>query len=103
MPWIETLCAFSLLVVLVNALWPRRRADAEVTVNDESMTTVELKVAGMHCNGCVQSVKRALLEVAGVSEAEVWLEEGLARVKGNGFSTELLLSAVTALGFTAES
>ena len=103
MPWFETVCAVALLVVLVNALWPRRRAEAGVTVEDEGLTTFELKVAGMHCNGCVQSVKRALSEVAGVTEAEVWLDDGLARVKGRGFSTELLLAAVTALGFTAEN
>jgi copper chaperone CopZ len=74
-----------------------------VAVHDESLTTVELKVGGMHCNGCVQSVQRALSEVAGVTEAEVWLDEGRARVRGNDFSTDLLLAAVTALGFSAES
>jgi uncharacterized membrane protein YraQ (UPF0718 family)/copper chaperone CopZ len=103
MSWFEITCAAVLFVVLVNALRPRRRVDPEVTVKDETLTTVELKVGGMHCNGCVQSVKRALSEVTGVTEAEVRLDEGLARVKGNGFSTELLLSAVTALGFTAET
>jgi hypothetical protein len=103
LPWFETTCAVVLLAVLVNALRPRRRMDAEVIAEDETLTTVEIKIGGMHCNGCVQSVKRALLEVAGVTEAEVWLDEGLARVRGNGFSTEKLLSAVTALGFTAES
>ena len=64
--------------------------------------TVEIKVGGMRCNGCVQSVKRALSEIAGVTEAEVWLDEGLARVRGNGFSTDVLVAAVTALGFSAE-
>jgi uncharacterized membrane protein YraQ (UPF0718 family)/copper chaperone CopZ len=103
MPWFETTCALVLLVVLANALRPRRRVDEEETVEDTTVTTVEIKVGGMHCNGCVQSVKRALSEVAGVTEAEVWLDEGLARVRGKGFSTELLLAAVTALGFTAES
>lgn len=103
MPWFETACAVVLLTVLVNALRPRRRVDTGVTVEDDTLTTVEFKVGGMHCNGCIQSVKRALSEVAGVTEAEVWLDEGLARVKGRGFSTELLLSAVTALGFTAEN
>jgi len=103
MSWFEITCAAVLFVVLVNALRPRRRVDEELTVKNENLTTVELTVGGMHCNGCVQSVKRALSEVAGVTEAEVWLDEGLARVKGNGFSTELLLAAVTALGFTAKS
>jgi len=103
LPWFEATSAIVLLVVLVNALRPQRRVEAEVTVEDESLRTVEINVGGMHCNGCVQSVKRALSEVAGVTEAEVWLDEGKARVRGNGFSTDLLLAAVTALGFTAET
>ena len=70
---------------------------------DDGLKTVELEVGGMHCNGCVQSVKRALSEVVGVTEAEVWLDQGRARVRGTGFSTEDLVGAVTSLGFTAAS
>ena len=44
------------------------------------MQTVELKVEGMDCQGCVQSVTRMLNGVPGVAQVEVSLEEQRARV-----------------------
>ena len=44
------------------------------------METVELKVEGMDCQGCVKSVTRMLSGVAGVEKVDVSLEEGRARV-----------------------
>ena len=44
------------------------------------METVELKVEGMDCQGCVKSVSRMLSGVAGVQQVEVSLDEGRARV-----------------------
>ena len=44
------------------------------------METVELKVEGMDCQGCVQSVTRMLSGVAGVQAVDVSLEEARARV-----------------------
>jgi copper chaperone len=45
-----------------------------------AMETVELKVEGMDCQGCVKSVTRMLSGVAGVQGVDVSLEEGRARV-----------------------
>jgi copper chaperone len=45
-----------------------------------AMETVELKVGGMDCQGCVQSVTRMLSGVPGVEKVDVSLEEGRARV-----------------------
>jgi copper chaperone len=44
------------------------------------METVELKVEGMDCEGCVKSVTRMLSGVAGVENVDVSLAEGRARV-----------------------
>jgi len=44
------------------------------------METVEMKVEGMDCEGCVKSVTRMLSGVAGVEKVDVSLEEGRARV-----------------------
>ena len=44
------------------------------------METVELKVEGMDCQGCVKSVTRMLSGVAGVQQVDVSLEAGRARV-----------------------
>jgi len=44
------------------------------------METVELKVEGMDCQGCVKSVTRMLYGVAGVANVDVSLEQGHARI-----------------------
>lgn len=44
------------------------------------MQTVELKVEGMTCQGCVKSVTRTLSGVAGVANVEVSLADSRARV-----------------------
>jgi copper chaperone len=44
------------------------------------METVELKVEGMDCQGCVKSVTRMLSGVPGVEKVEVSLEAGKATV-----------------------
>ena len=46
----------------------------------EPMETVELKVEGMDCEGCVKSVTRMLSGVPGVSNVDVSLAEARARV-----------------------
>ena len=44
------------------------------------METIELKVEGMDCQGCVKSVTRMLSGVAGVEKVDVSLENASARV-----------------------
>ncbi|HYL23704.1 MAG TPA: heavy-metal-associated domain-containing protein [Burkholderiales bacterium] len=44
------------------------------------MQTVELKVEGMDCQGCVKSVTRMLYGVAGVAQVDVSLEQSRARI-----------------------
>lgn len=44
------------------------------------MDTVELKVEGMDCDGCVKSVTRMLSAVPGVSGVDVSLAQACARV-----------------------
>jgi len=44
------------------------------------METVELKVEGMDCEGCVKSVTRMLSGVPGVQRVDVSLSQGNAKV-----------------------
>jgi uncharacterized membrane protein YraQ (UPF0718 family)/copper chaperone CopZ len=103
MSWFETASALVLLAVLINALRPRRRTDGAETMTGDDERVLELKVDGMRCNGCVTSVQRALSEIAGVTDAEVQLDEGRALIRGDGFSVQELVDAVTSLGFDAHS
>jgi uncharacterized membrane protein YraQ (UPF0718 family)/copper chaperone CopZ len=103
MPWFELVCAIVLLAVLVNALRPHRSAEGagdSMAVDDRIL---ELKVDGMRCNGCVTSVQRALSEIAGVTDADVRLDEGRALIRGEGYSIQELIEAVNSLGFEART
>jgi uncharacterized membrane protein YraQ (UPF0718 family)/copper chaperone CopZ len=101
MPWIETASAVILLAVLINAVRPQRRKDGGEEVREDHEKVLELKVEGMRCNGCVESVQRALVETAGVTGADVSLDEGLARIRGRDFSVKELIEVVSSLGFEA--
>jgi copper chaperone CopZ len=95
--------AVALLLVLANALRPRRRDEGpEEAILRDSGESTELRVVGMHCNGCVQSVERALGECGGVTGVEVRLEEGRATVRGRDVSRDALEAAVRSLGFSVE-
>ena len=96
--------AVVLLVVLVNALRPRPGGGTEEdTVIPDSGQSLEIVIDGMRCNGCVQSIQRALSEISGVTEAEVRLEAGRATVRGNNLSADEVVGAITSLGFEASS
>jgi copper chaperone CopZ len=68
----------------------------------EDGNTIELTVTGMRCNGCVESVTRAINECEGVEETSVDLAAGRARVRGSGFDRSSLAEAVRSLGFEVE-
>ena len=67
------------------------------------MESVNLKVTGMTCAGCVASVTRVLQNVKGVSKVDVSLTEGQARVEFDPSlaDREQLRSAVEGAGFDA--
>ncbi len=45
------------------------------------MKKVEIKVEGMHCEGCSKRLTKVLSNVDGVSFAEVSLEDKLAKIE----------------------
>lgn len=47
------------------------------------MQIVELNIQGMSCGACVKHVTKALLSAAGVTNVNVDLETGIARVEGD--------------------
>ena len=67
------------------------------------VSTVELKVIGMTCSGCVVGVRNALLETPGVVSAEVNLESARAKVRYDAgkVSVSELVEAVNKSGFKA--
>ena len=68
------------------------------------MTQRKLKVKGMSCGHCVQTVTKALQDVPGVAKAQVTLATGLAEVQLNSdqVTVEQLMKAVVDAGYEAE-
>ena len=66
-------------------------------------STLELKVEGMTCDGCVRSVERKLLKVAGVESARVNLGTGKAIVEFDDSRARVdqLIAAVEQIGYHA--
>ncbi|MCX7909949.1 MAG: permease [Ignavibacteria bacterium] len=56
------------------------------------------KIEGMTCNHCVMNVERAIRSVAGVSNVEINLSSGVAKVEGT-FSEEEVKKAVETIGY----
>ncbi len=67
----------------------------------ENTNTVELKIKGMHCAGCVTTIERALYKAEGVKKAVVNLTLEKARVEGD-IDFEQLIQTVQETGYEAE-
>ncbi|MGC8521920.1 MAG: heavy-metal-associated domain-containing protein [Steroidobacteraceae bacterium] len=67
------------------------------------MQSVVLKIQGMHCGGCAQSIKRLLEREPGVESAEVSFEAGEARVRfdPSRIGAERLVSVLQPPGYQA--
>jgi copper chaperone len=66
-------------------------------------STLELRVEGMTCDGCVRSVERKLSKVAGVESARVNLGTGRAIVQYDDSQAraDQLIAAVEQIGYHA--
>jgi len=104
--WFGRGSAIALILLMTNALWPQPqpmgRGDLKMLEFDDVESMV-LSVAGMRCNGCVESVTRAIKECEGVKETTVDLAAGRASISGTGFDRSLLVDAVRSLGFEVEA
>lgn len=64
--------------------------------------TIELKIDGMHCAGCVNAVRRVLEAAPAVTAVSVDLDAGRARVETAGeLDLAGLISAVEDAGYEA--
>lgn len=45
------------------------------------MNTLTLKSTDIHCDGCAASIKRALMEIAGVTDVQVEVETQTVRIE----------------------
>ncbi len=65
---------------------------------ENTNTSKIYKIDGMTCNHCVMNVEKAIRNVPGVTNVEVNLSAGVAKVEGN-VATEQIKNAVEAIGY----
>ncbi len=67
------------------------------------MQTVNIKIDGMTCDGCVKSVEQALSVIQGVKKIKVDLEKRSATVSfaHSSTNTQALINAIEDAGFDA--
>ncbi len=98
--WLGVASSFVLAAVIAGSFF-RLPSGRGKSVKESGMTErLVLDIKGMHCNHCVESVKRALTEMPQVASAEVYLKEGRAEVAGEGLDGEAMKRAVEALGYS---
>lgn len=66
-------------------------------------TTTTIEIEGMHCEGCAERIDTVLRRLDGVSEADVSLAAGRARVRHDADEApvEALLRAIGRAGYGA--
>lgn len=72
------------------------------TRRKQSMTTMKLKIEGMHCNGCAMGLEGALEDLPQVTAASVSFPDKTAEIQCEGElpSMDLLRKTVADAGFT---
>jgi copper chaperone CopZ len=63
------------------------------------MSTTRFTVVGMTCNGCVNKVSGAVLEVPGVDDVDVDVAEGTLEVTGSA-DEDAVRAAVASVGYS---
>lgn len=79
-------------------------SDFNSNLEGHDMETIELEVQGMTCGSCVDSVKRVLQRIPGVSGVDVDLSLGRVRVTTSGNAAATLgdlTAALEAAGYPA--
>ena len=63
------------------------------------METQEIFVENIKCNGCMTSIKSAIMKFAGVKSVEINLDEEKITIGGKGVNKEAILKKLTSLGY----
>jgi uncharacterized protein len=96
--WAGQVSAVILLAVLLGSMLQKRMGKTMETATPADHTVV-LKVSGMTCSHCVNTVARTLRAISGVDSARVDLERGEAVISGEGLDRNVLAQAVQNLGY----
>jgi len=93
-----------LLLLLGTAAFHRTTVSSGAPVKvDEEAQVIRIRIKGMTCSHCAESVAKALRCVPGMVSVKVNLEGEMAEVEGKKLDDKVLRKAVEDLGYTVES
>jgi len=101
---LQLTCALILSALLIFLLARRlqRRFTPAAGSNPDESQTMTIRVRGMTCSHCVNTVKTALESVDGVEEASPNLTTGTVLIRGENIDTKILRRAVKEAGYTTD-
>ncbi len=105
---LKNISAVLLLLLIGYALYKTRIAklknEGDKAMNKtQASPSIKLKINGMTCSHCVQTVSNALKRVSGVRSVEVSLKTGQADIYGDDLRLESLIQAVEKVGYSARA
>ena len=102
--WVKVPAALGLLVITIRPLlFPAKSEDDEEVAEGAFAMELTLTISGMTCQHCVESVRRALSEGAGVESVHVDLKSSRAVVAGDQLDAESLTRTIDELGYKVEA
>ena len=103
---ISTIITIFFLVILLNAYiknnWTSSKNHqlTKTIGSSHDKESLSLKVGGMTCSHCKESVENAVYSCEGVKEASINLQNGEVIIKGTGFDEFLVKEKIKSKGFT---
>ncbi len=95
---IKTVSSVALLVMLAAAYINHRSKHRELHLDAGGKIT-KLKITGMICNHCAESVRKGLLEIDGVDDVVVNLKQSQADIAGKSIDADKVRAKIESLGY----
>jgi uncharacterized protein len=101
---LQLTCAVVLAALIIFLLGRRlfKKSTSAVSIDPDQSRDKTIRVRGMTCNHCVDTVKNALESVDGVEEAVPNLNTGTVLIRGENIDTKNLLQAVKEAGYITD-
>jgi len=102
--WWNHAGAAALIAILGHALIRQKSIkSSEKSLFSDTQERIVLRIDGMRCSHCAQSVTDSISSNANVHTAEVNLDRGLATITGTSLDRELLARGIENLGYTVRN
>ena len=99
--WWNHTAAIALIAILGNARIKRNLTkSSERSGTGDKPELLTVRIDGMRCSHCAQSVTDAVMSVPNVKTAEVNLDDGSATIIGSSVDRDLLSREIEALGYS---